>query len=86
MNSKDHYHYVRFELVESIPDNLTYPEGSVHHTSTYTAWSSLLEEAEHSVDLAVFYWTLTSQDVLNGSQFPSAWQGESIFHQLMDAG
>lgn len=46
-------------LVESIPENLTYPSGSVQHMSTYDAWMELLEVAETSIDIASFYWTLT---------------------------
>ena len=33
----------RFELVESIPENLTFPAGSPSHASTYDAWMQLLQ-------------------------------------------
>ena len=45
-------------LVESIPENLTYTSGSPLHTSTYQAWSVLLEAATRSVDIASYYWTM----------------------------
>uniref|UniRef100_A0A2P2I4Q2 Phospholipase D3-like n=1 Tax=Hirondellea gigas TaxID=1518452 RepID=A0A2P2I4Q2_9CRUS len=76
----------RFELVESMPDNLTYPDNTPAFKSTYDAWSELLSEAQEKVDLAVFYWSLTSSDVKPGSHFPSASDGAAILQQLKDTG
>ena len=45
-------------IVESIPENLTYPSGSPSHLSTYDAWTRLLVAAKETVDIASFYWTL----------------------------
>ena len=45
-------------LVESTPENLTYPAGSPSHLSTYKAWMQLLTDAKETVDIASFYWTL----------------------------
>jgi len=45
-------------IVESIPENLTYPSGSPSHLSTYDAWTRLLAAAKETVDIASFYWTL----------------------------
>ena len=45
-------------VVESIPENLTYPDNSPVHLSTYNAWMTLLATAKQSVDIASYYWTL----------------------------
>ncbi|VEL21453.1 unnamed protein product [Protopolystoma xenopodis] len=52
------------ELVESIPENLTFSPGAVRHSSTFEAWRTLLENAEKSIYLSAFYWTLLSKDTL----------------------
>lgn len=61
----------RIQLVESIPEGLTYPEGSPSFLSTYDAWNILLDSANKSIDLGSFYWTLRGADFYNHS---SAWQ------------
>ncbi|XP_055713757.1 5'-3' exonuclease PLD3-like isoform X2 [Phlebotomus papatasi] len=71
------------QLVESIPEGLTYPAGSASFMSTFDAWQSLLSLANRTIDIASFYWTLRSADVFNHS---SSWQGEQIFQQLLVAG
>uniref|UniRef100_A0A6B2EFG0 Putative phospholipase d n=1 Tax=Phlebotomus kandelakii TaxID=1109342 RepID=A0A6B2EFG0_9DIPT len=71
------------QLVESIPEGLTYPAGSVALGSTFEAWQTLLALATKSIDIASFYWTLRSADVVNHT---SSWQGEQIFQQLLVAG
>ncbi len=48
-------------IVESIPQNLTYPGGSPLHLSTYAAWMRLLGTAMTTVDIASYYWTLRGQ-------------------------
>jgi len=52
------YIIFRMTLVESIPTNLTYPSGSPHHISTFDAWNTLMSRAEHSLDIASYYWVL----------------------------
>ncbi|KAK3892292.1 hypothetical protein Pcinc_003912 [Petrolisthes cinctipes] len=74
-----------FQLVESIPENLTYSPGSVHYPSTYQAWTSLIQRAESSIDIAAFYWTLLNEDV-TPKPIPSAWQGRDILTRLNDTG
>lgn len=70
-------------LVESIPENLTYPIFSISHQSTYKALANLIEMASHSIEIASFYWTLRGIDIYSD---PSAWQGEDIFKRLVIAG
>lgn len=70
-------------LVESIPENLTYPPGSPQHMSTYEGWMNLIGMAQYTIDIASFYWTLRGNDVI---QDPSDWQGEMIFKELLQAG
>ncbi|XP_023213787.1 phospholipase D3-like, partial [Centruroides sculpturatus] len=70
-------------IVESIPENLTYPAGSPQHLSTYEGWMNLIGMAQNTIDIASFYWTLRGNDVI---QDPSDWQGEMIFKELLQAG
>ena len=51
--------FYRLSLVESIPENLTYPPTAPRHTSTYDSWVWLLKHAVHDVSIASYYWTLT---------------------------
>lgn len=60
-----------------------YPEGSPVFMSTFDAWNILLQLATKSINIGSFYWTLRGPDVINHT---SAWQGEEIFQNLMDAG
>lgn len=73
----------RIELVESIPEGLSYPDGSPTFLSTYDAWNRLIEMANESIDIGSFYWTLRGDDFYNHS---SAWQGENIFNNILKAG
>ena len=52
----------RLSIVESIPENLTYPAGSPSHMSTYDSWMWLLQEANNSIDVGSYYWTLRGFD------------------------
>ncbi|KAB7499484.1 Phospholipase D3 [Armadillidium nasatum] len=70
-------------LVESIPENLTYPKSSPLFPSTYSAWQHLLDNAEKSIDLVVFYWSLRNDDV-TPIKMNSSWEGEAIFDHLLD--
>ena len=68
-------------IVESIPENLTYPSGSPSHLSTYDAWTRLLEAAKERVDIASFYWTLRG----HGSNSDSTdWQVGQWFSSTFD--
>ncbi|XP_063850084.1 5'-3' exonuclease PLD3-like isoform X3 [Scylla paramamosain] len=75
----------RFEIVESIPENLTFPQGSPVNPSTHSGWVGLLDLAQHSVDIAAFYWTLLNSDV-SPKPFPSASLGEDVFARLKETG
>ncbi|KAH6924358.1 hypothetical protein HPB50_016311 [Hyalomma asiaticum] len=72
-----------FTLVESIPENLTFPSGSPSHVSTYEGWKTLLQLATKEIKIASFYWTLRGSDIYED---PSAWQGEDIFKEIVIAG
>lgn len=50
---------------------------------TYEAWSSLIQQAENSIETAGMYWSLRGKDVFED---PSDWAGEDIFKQLETAG
>lgn len=71
------------QLAESIPEGMTYPDGSVSFRSTYDAWMALIAVAEETIEIGSFYWTLKGADVYNHS---SAREGETIFRQLFLAG
>ncbi|CAL4172939.1 unnamed protein product, partial [Meganyctiphanes norvegica] len=75
----------RYQLVESMPQNLTYDQESVMYGSIYDAWVKLISEAEQSIDIAAFYWTLRNKDITPTPE-PSSWQGEDVFQRLYDAG
>lgn len=45
-------------IVESIPDNLTYPSSAPLFPSTTSAWDTLLDLTQLRLDIAVFYWDL----------------------------
>jgi phospholipase D3/4 len=70
-------------LVESIPENLTYDAGSTVHMSTFDAWKTLIALSTKSINIASFYWTLNSHDVMNMS-VPSAYEGETILKELYE--
>lgn len=44
--------------MESIPDNLTFANGSVTFPSIYGSWMDLLSVARQSIHIASSYWTL----------------------------
>ena len=72
-------------LVESIPENLTYPAGSPSHSSIFNGWMELLESAEKSIHIASSYWSLRAEEDTSITD-PSGWQGKMIFQRLVDAG
>ncbi|XP_036392735.1 5'-3' exonuclease PLD3 [Megalops cyprinoides] len=69
----------RIVLVESIPEGLEF-NSSTANPSIYHTWLNLMEEAQSSLDIASFYWTLTNKDT--GTQEPTANQGEDILEKL----
>lgn len=73
----------KIELVESIPEGLNFTDGSPKFLSTFDAWKRLIDMANKTIDIGSFYWTLRGADFYNHS---SAWQGESIFNSLLQAG
>lgn len=58
-------------LVESIPEGLEF-NSSTSHPSIFQAWLGLMTEAQSSIDIASFYWTLTNNDT--GTHEPTAQQ------------
>ncbi|XP_054848620.1 5'-3' exonuclease PLD3-like isoform X2 [Eublepharis macularius] len=68
-------------LVESIPDSLVYQPEDVRHLSIYQAWMDLLAEANSSVDIAAFYFTLRDSDIK--MEHPSSQQGRDVFNSLL---
>ncbi|XP_058876529.1 5'-3' exonuclease PLD4-like isoform X2 [Acipenser ruthenus] len=65
-----------FSLLESIPVGLLYPPDAPALPSIFSAWQSLLEQAESSVQIAAFYLTLRDSE-------PTASQGRQVFEQLL---
>ena len=46
-------------LIESIPTNLTYNDtNSPQHLSTFDAWNMLMNQANRTLNIASYYWTL----------------------------
>ena len=71
-------------LIESIPENLTYPDSAPSHPSIYSGWLQLLDAAQSTIYIASSYWSLRPEDVpVNDS---SSWQGEDIFNKLIEVG
>ncbi|XP_041353622.1 5'-3' exonuclease PLD3-like [Gigantopelta aegis] len=73
-----------FTLVESIPENLTYPKTSTMHISTFHALRNVLLGANKTVDIASFYWSLRGADTTFHDS--SDWQGEQLFQDLLNIG
>ncbi|XP_067399929.1 5'-3' exonuclease PLD3-like [Emydura macquarii macquarii] len=69
-------------LVESIPVGLDYSPSSPHHLPVFQAWMDLLDVANHSVDIAAFYFTLRDSDTQ--VEESSSWQGEQVLEKLRD--
>ncbi|XP_072407202.1 5'-3' exonuclease PLD3-like isoform X3 [Chiloscyllium punctatum] len=70
----------KLTLVESIPIGLSFSKGAPRHVSIYNGWVDLLDQANHTVEIAAFYFTLRGSDLSQGD--PSASQGEQVFKQL----
>ena len=67
-------------LVESIPENVKFPAGSVSNPSTYSGWMDLLKIAQKEIDIASFYWTLRGSDTETSD--PSTKKGEDVLDGL----
>ncbi|XP_072932846.1 5'-3' exonuclease PLD3-like isoform X2 [Epargyreus clarus] len=72
----------RLSLVESIPEGHMYPPNSTH-TPTKNVWLDLIDEAQSSIEIASFYWTLRFNEVY---PYNSSVQGEQVFQALLAAG
>ncbi|XP_048580894.1 5'-3' exonuclease PLD3 [Nematostella vectensis] len=72
------------EVVESIPQGLTYPSSEVVHPSIYSGWLKLIRSAKQSLDIAADYWTLRGVDT--GTDDPTSKWGETIFQELIALG
>jgi len=72
----------QLNLVESIPEGMDYGNETVYPT-IFESWLQLIEMAESSIDIAAFYFSLNGVDV---KPHPSAWQGETIYEKLKEAG
>ena len=42
---------------------MTYRNGSTPYRSTYEVWKEMISDANESIDIASFYWTLRDSDV-----------------------
>ena len=71
-------------MIESIPENLTYPAGAPSHPSIYSGWLKLLDTAQSTIYIASSYWSLRSDDI--PVKDPSSWQGDAIFNKLIEVG
>lgn len=72
-------------LAESIPMNLTYPDGSPSHPSIYSNLMMLLKSAKKSIKIASSYWSLRNSDVSDlGTN--TSWEGERLFQEIYKAG
>ena len=70
-------------LVESIPENVKFPKGTIRNPSIYNGWMYLLKIARKEIDIASFYWTLRRSDTHTSD--PSTKQGEDVFNGLQAA-
>ncbi|XP_078593857.1 5'-3' exonuclease PLD3-like isoform X1 [Branchiostoma floridae x Branchiostoma japonicum] len=73
----------KLTLVESIPLNLTYAAGLPAHPTIYSAWMRLVQKAQHSIDIASFYWTLQENDLPHDE---SASEGQEFYNELLRVG
>ncbi|GFR65188.1 phospholipase D3 [Elysia marginata] len=70
----------KFTLVESVPENLTYPATAPIMMSTYKAHKRLLERVKKTLYLSSCYWTLLGSDTDYHDY--SSYEGEDIFKNL----
>lgn len=67
-------------LVESIPEDVTFPNGSIVNPTIYSGWMDLLKIAKKEIDIASFYWTMRGSDT--NTTDASTKQGEEVFASL----
>ncbi|CAH2261660.1 5'-3' exonuclease PLD3-like isoform X2 [Pararge aegeria] len=72
----------RLSLVESIPEGHMYPPNSTHRR-TKNAWLDLIDEAQSTIEIASFYWTLRFNEFY---PYNSSIEGEQVFQALLAAG
>ncbi|VVC95240.1 unnamed protein product [Leptidea sinapis] len=72
----------RLSLVESIPEGHMYPPNATH-VRTKNVWLDLIDEAQSTIEIASFYWTLRFNE-----EYPynSSVEGEQVFQALLAAG
>lgn len=70
-------------VTESLPEGIIYPPGTTPFPSTYDTWMHLISSAQHTIEIASFYWTLRKSDVYPDQ---SSRQGEDVFQALLKAG
>ncbi|VDD86126.1 unnamed protein product [Enterobius vermicularis] len=70
------------QIVETIPTNVSFGNYT-ENLSTYDAWKQLLDEAERSIDITVFYWNLRDSNNYSTSwQSVNVYLNHKIFHYL----
>uniref|UniRef100_A0A0K8S4R1 PLD phosphodiesterase domain-containing protein n=2 Tax=Lygus hesperus TaxID=30085 RepID=A0A0K8S4R1_LYGHE len=78
-----------FTLVETIPDGMSYRNGTTPYPSTYDVWKGMMARAVEKIEIASYYWTLRDSDVLGEHEKPGKWpgsdKGEDIFNDLLNA-
>ncbi|CAH2047776.1 unnamed protein product, partial [Iphiclides podalirius] len=72
----------RMSLVESIPEGHMYP-ANMTHTPTKNVWLDLIDEAQKSIEIASFYWSLRFNEFY---PYNSSIEGEQVFQALYAAG
>lgn len=51
--------------------------------TTFDAWMKLIDQANETLDIGSFYWTLRGEDVFNHT---SAVEGETVFRNILSKG
>ncbi|XP_073955099.1 5'-3' exonuclease PLD3-like isoform X2 [Choristoneura fumiferana] len=72
----------RLSLVESIPEGHMYPS-NMTHLPTKNVWLDLIDEAQASIEIASYYWTLRFNELY---PYNSSIEGEQVFQALYAAG
>ncbi|XP_052755253.1 5'-3' exonuclease PLD3-like isoform X3 [Galleria mellonella] len=72
----------RLSLVESIPEGHMYPP-NITHLATKNVWLDLIDEAQTTIEIASYYWSLRFNE-----EYPynSSIEGEQVFQALYAAG
>uniref|UniRef100_A0A1B6C9A8 PLD phosphodiesterase domain-containing protein n=1 Tax=Clastoptera arizonana TaxID=38151 RepID=A0A1B6C9A8_9HEMI len=75
----------RFSLVESIPEGMSYRNGTTPFPSTYQVWTDMINNAQNKIEIASYYWTLryTPEGL---DSYPGMDQGKKVFEALLNAG